>query len=125
MKDQIWLALNKTKTREELVKHSQWISNWKWKNFILKSIKWQKWEYQIETMIETIKEELMRKKGNNFKTKLNGKFKNFLVMNNFYAINISPRYKKHGLLSCFFREEFKNMFFFLPLLARAKLKGKY
>lgn len=76
-------------------------------------------------MTETIKDKFMRKKGNNFKTKLNGKFQNFLVMNNFYAINISPRYKKHGLLSGFFREEFKNMFFFLPLLTRAKLKGKY
>ena len=63
-------------------------------------------------MIETIQEELVRKKGNNFKMKLNGKFKNFLVMNNFYAINISPRYKKHGLLSGFFREELKICFFF-------------
>lgn len=70
----------------------------------------------------TIKEELMRKKGNNFKTKLNGNFQNFL-MNNFYNINISPRYKKHGLLSGFSNEEFKNIF--SPPLTRAKLKGKY
>ena len=70
----------------------------------------------------TIKEELMRKKGNNFKTKLNGNFQNFL-MNNFYDINISPRYKKHGLLSGFSNEEFKNIF--SPPLTRAKLKGKY
>lgn len=70
----------------------------------------------------TIKEELMRKKGNNFKTKLNGNFQKFL-MNNFYDINISPRYKKHGLLSGFSNEEFKNIF--SPPLTRAKLKGKY
>lgn len=54
-------------------------------------------------MTGTIKEELMKKKGNNFKTKLNGNFQNFLVMNNFCAINISSRYKKHGLLSVFFK----------------------
>lgn len=69
----------------------------------------------------TIKEELMRKKGNNFKTKLNGNFQNFL-MNNFYNINISPRYKKHGLLSGLSNEEFKNIFF--PTFDQSKTERK-
>lgn len=75
-------------------------------------------------MTGTIKEELMRKKGNNFKTKLHGIFQNFLVMNNFYATDISSNIKSMVYCLVSYIKNLKIWFFF-PVLTRAKLKGKY
>lgn len=66
---------------------------------------------------------IKREKGNNFKKKLHGIFQNFLLMNNFYVSNISPRYKKAWFIAWLLLPRINVVF--LLVLIRAKQKGKY